>query len=126
VSPLDGRPARTLLDTSDVREPVADIVQALARHGGDRFTDARTAGPAPGPQSSPQFEVVLRGYDRQTADELIDRSHDALASPDPLVRGAARERIDGHTLTVILRGYDRGQVDAYLLRLSGALTTAAG
>jgi DivIVA domain-containing protein len=123
TSPVDGRPARRLLDCDDVREPVDEIAAALTRFGGARFVDYRAHGPAP--RADADFTVVLRGYEPVPVDELIRLARQALDSADPALRQRAKAQIEAATFVVALRGYDRGQVDAHLAELSARLASPA-
>jgi DivIVA domain-containing protein len=118
-SPVDGRPARLILDCGDVRQPAGEIAEALTRWGGGRFTDARHLGAAQ-PPGEADFTVVLRGYDQGEVDDLIRLARTALAEP-ATDRRTIKQKIGTATPTVVLRGYDRGQVDAYLTQLAASL-----
>ncbi|GAA1739525.1 DivIVA domain-containing protein [Luedemannella helvata] len=62
------------------------------------------------------FTVVLRGYDTDEVDALVERVHEAAASTDGALRAAVRAELTQPTLSVRLRGYDRIAVDDYLRR----------
>ncbi len=62
------------------------------------------------------FTVVLRGYDTDEVDALVERVHEAGASTDGALRAAVRAELSGADLPVRLRGYDREAVDDYLRR----------
>ncbi len=118
--PIDGRPARVLLEPKDVTDEPDAIAQAFASVSGGRFTDLRglvetTSGPVPG-----DFTMVLRGYAPQEVDQLI-RAAQAVGDADPEQRAAVRNRLADPAIEVVLRGYDRGQVDAHLQRLAAEL-----
>jgi hypothetical protein len=123
--PRDGRPAVELLDLGQVRESPDEVVAALTRWSGGRFTDARTVS-AGGPATAGfVFTIGLRGYDVGEVDRLVGRAQDALAQGGPAERRAARAAIEqarAAGLLVGLRGYDTGQVDAALEALCAALT----
>jgi DivIVA domain-containing protein len=67
------------------------------------------------------FTVVLRGYDRASVDDLVERAEAAAASGDPARRAALRAEVGGARPTVVLRGYDRAEVDERLRRLADQL-----
>ena len=120
-SPVDDRPCLVLLDLRDVKDSPEQVAQALARFGGDRFTDARRQ--RADRFGSPEFTVVLRGYDPARVDELIRRGRDALISSSTLERLGAKAEIEGARgkLPIVARGYDRAQVDSFLRALSAEL-----
>ncbi len=57
------------------------------------------------------FTVVLRGYDRDQVDRLLDEVDAALASSDEALQASARELLRSPDLTVVLRGYARDEVE---------------
>ncbi|SBT49262.1 hypothetical protein [Micromonospora narathiwatensis] len=123
--PRDGRPAVELLDLAQVRERPDDVVAALTRYSGGRFTDARTAPGGWSAGTAIVFAVGLRGYDKRQVDGLVGRAEEALATGDAAARRAARAEIEqarAAGIEVALRGYDVGQVDATLDALRAALT----
>ncbi|MFU8872952.1 hypothetical protein [Micromonospora sp. SL4-19] len=123
--PGDGRPAVELLDLTQVRESPDEVVAALTRFSGGRFTDARTP-PASWPAGMEiVFTTSLRGYEKRQVDRLIVRAENALAAGGPAERRAARAEIEQARAAGIepaLRGYDVGQVDRALDALCAALT----
>lgn len=121
TSPVDDRPCLVLLDLRDVTDSPEQVAQALARFGGGRFTDARRQ--RADRFGSPEFSVVLRGYDPARVDELIRRGRDALTSSSRLERLGAKAEIEGARgkLPIVVRGYDREQVDSFLSALSAEL-----
>ncbi|MFR9774791.1 hypothetical protein ACL02O_01885 [Micromonospora sp. MS34] len=123
--PVDGRPAVELLDLTQVRENPVEVVAALTRWSGGRFSDARTPAAAGYDGGDIRFARALRGYDMLAVDRLVGRAQDALAQGGPAERRAARAEIEqarAAGLEVALRGYDTGQVDAALDALRAALT----
>jgi hypothetical protein len=120
-SPVDDRPCLVLLDLRDVRDSPEQVAQALAQFGGGRFTDARRR--RADRFGSPDFTVVLRGYDPARVDELIRRGRDALTSSSTLERHGVKAEIEGARgkLPIVARGYDRDQVDSFLSALSTEL-----
>jgi RNAse (barnase) inhibitor barstar len=70
-----------------------------------------------------EFSVVLRGYDRDQVDRLIERAQAAMA--DPALRAAVRAEIAAHGMSVVVRGYDRQQVEDTLARYAAHLTSDA-
>ncbi|MCW3838943.1 hypothetical protein ONA70_02385 [Micromonospora yasonensis] len=123
--PVDGRPAVELLDLTGVRENPDEVVAALTRWSGGRFTDARTPLAARYAGADIDFTFGLRGYDVRAVDRLVGRAQDALAQGGPAERRAARAEIEqarAAGLLVALRGYNTGQVDAALDALCTALT----
>ncbi|MGW0504414.1 DivIVA domain-containing protein [Micromonospora sp. NPDC003241] len=109
-----------VLDLADVRQSPDETAAALARFGGDRFTDARQDEEGLG---SPCFDIALRGYEKRQVDDLIGRGEEALATDLPTRRSAVRAEVEAARgeLPIALRGYDMTQVDAYLKRLSAEL-----
>ncbi|NUR73560.1 MAG: DivIVA domain-containing protein [Hamadaea sp.] len=73
------------------------------------------------------FVIVLRGYDRESVDKVIQKAQEALAQPTPEVVAAAVQSIADFRAKppVVLRGYDREQVYAHLDRLSAELAGRA-
>ncbi|MDA2814576.1 DivIVA domain-containing protein [Nocardiopsis sp. RSe5-2] len=69
-------------------------------------TDDTGSGSQAAPDEAPEFDIVLRGYDRSQVQELLDRY---LRGDPSLTAG----ELTGHRLATVLRGYHRGQVDAY-------------
>ncbi|MFG2059186.1 hypothetical protein ACGFI9_34730 [Micromonospora sp. NPDC048930] len=123
--PADSRPAVELLDLTQVREHPDEVVAALIRWSGGRFTDARTLSAADLGAAEFDFTVGLRGYDIREVDRLVRRAQDALAQGGPAERRAARAEIEqarAAGLLVALRGYNTGQVDEALDLLCAALT----
>ena len=94
----------------------------------------------PVPQPLPEFDLILRGYDRRQVDELIDRANFTVAAltgtpvftPPLLLPGQSAERpqpigseeLRSATLDLALRGYDRQQVSDTLSYLAEQLTEA--
>ncbi|MEU0488468.1 DivIVA domain-containing protein [Nocardiopsis sp. NPDC006139] len=75
--------------------------------------------PVETPPPLPEFDVVLRGYDRVQVSELLDRAFATLAArtgvPSPVAVPAGTAAITADELAfarldVVLRGYDRTQV----------------
>jgi len=62
------------------------------------------------------FTVVLRGYDVDEVDAMLERIRTAMASTDGAVRASVRASLNSPELSVRVRGYDRAEVDAYLRR----------
>jgi DivIVA domain-containing protein len=62
------------------------------------------------------FTIVLRGYDVDEVNALLERIRQAVASTDRAFRGSVRDDLNQPTLGVRLRGYDRTEVDDYLRR----------
>lgn len=123
--PGDGRAAVELLDLAQVRESPDEVVAALTRWSGGRFTDARGPVAALRGGAEIDFTVSLRGYDVRAVDRLIAVGREALASGDPARRLAARaelERARAAGLLVALRGYQIDQVERALDALCAALT----
>ncbi|GAA4258485.1 hypothetical protein GCM10022255_079350 [Dactylosporangium darangshiense] len=108
---------RIVLKLDEVKQPQAQIAEALQRYAGDRFDNrmARRGDRA-------EFLVVLRGYEPGRVDNLLRRAGDALLSGDPAQRAEAREALENPDLLVAMRGYDRAQVDAHLRKLAARLT----
>ncbi len=82
-----------------------------------------TTDSAASTQDGHGFTVVLRGYDRDHVDGLIQRAADALAADSAADRSAAAALLAAPTIPTVWRGYERGQVDAQLRRLTDLLTT---
>ncbi|NES13877.1 MULTISPECIES: hypothetical protein [Micromonospora] len=123
--PRDHRPAVELLDLHQVREQPDEVVAALTRWSGGRFTDARTLSAGEFATTTFAFTRGLRGYDMREVDRLVGRAQDALAHGGDAERRAARAEIEqarAAGLEVALRGYDSAQVDAALDALCAALT----
>lgn len=123
--PRDRRPAVELLDLNQVRESPDEVVAALTRWSGGRFTDARTLSPGEFATTEFDFTRGLRGYDVREVDRLVGRAQDALARGGPAERRTARAEIEqarAAGLLVALRGYDIAQVDLALDALCAALT----
>jgi DivIVA domain-containing protein len=120
--------ARTLRDTE---RPV--VWRGYERDAVDAYTEMLRRDyllvddpPRPGEgdravPASPGFAVVLRGYDVEQVDNLIEMLQDAARSGDPQRRAEARAGLDNVTLRTAMRGYDREQVDGYLRTLLEAL-----
>jgi DivIVA domain-containing protein len=70
---------------------------------------------------TPDFTVVLRGYDREQVKALLQQVNEALMSSDPRLREVTRKAIAERTVRVRISGYDRAQVDNYLARIAQAL-----
>jgi DivIVA domain-containing protein len=62
------------------------------------------------------FPVVVRGYDVDEVDAVLERIRKAAASTDGAFRASVREELNQPALHVRLRGYDRAEVDDYLRR----------
>lgn len=120
-SPVDDRPCFVLLELNDVRESPDEVAAALARYGGNRFTDFRELTRRR--FDSPDFAIGLRGYDPARVDRLIRQGQEALASDRMLKRLGAKAEIElaRKSLPAVMRGYDRAQVDAFLDEMSTAL-----
>jgi DivIVA domain-containing protein len=65
-----------------------------------------------------QFATTFRGYDRAEVDSFVKRTHDALASDDPIRRAKAEADAQAVTFRIAWRGYDRENVDHYLRRIA--------
>jgi DivIVA domain-containing protein len=63
------------------------------------------------------FTVVLRGYDADDVDALLERVRKAAASTDQALRASVRGELIRPALRVRVRGYDRAEVEAYLRRV---------
>jgi DivIVA domain-containing protein len=118
------RPGALILKLSEVQDPVEEVAAALARFGGDRFTDhrpIRRLAPA-----AADFTVVLRGYDRSQVDVVISRAQGALSGDGAAAQREARAELEASraALRVVARGYDRIQVDAFLDQLAADLAKA--
>jgi DivIVA domain-containing protein len=61
-----------------------------------------------------EFNLALRGYDRQQVDMVVERAEKATASSDPALRAAVREQLRAPNFSVVLRGYHRHEVDSFL------------
>src|SRR5689334_10923195 len=61
-----------------------------------------------------QFSVVLRGYDPQEVDAVVQQVQGALATGDPGERAEVRRILQNLQFNVRLRGFDRVQVDTYM------------
>lgn len=120
-SPLDNRPCALLLELEDVRESPQQIVEALAQHVGDRFTDMRVLRAQR--FDKPKFTIVLRGYDTAAVDEIVQQGRNALATGNSLQRHGMRARVEAAKIPTATRGYDRAQVDATFAVLSAELAT---
>ncbi|MFI6262142.1 DivIVA domain-containing protein [Micromonospora sp. NPDC051006] len=120
-SAVDGRAGLVLLDLDDVRQKTDEVAAALARFGGDRFTDARQLRRQR--FDAPDFAVGLRGYDPVPVDALIRRGQDALMSESVIQRYQIKAEFERARagLVIAMRGYDVRQVDAFLDELSAAL-----
>ncbi|MEV1146221.1 hypothetical protein [Micromonospora sp. NPDC049799] len=120
-SPLDGRAGLVLLELDDIREPVDEVAEALARFAGGRFTNMRQLRRQR--FDTPDFTVSLRGYEPARVDELIRRAQDALVSGNALQRQGTRAELDAarEALPIALRGYFTRQVDEFLEELSAEL-----
>lgn len=120
-SPVDDRPCLVLLELHDVRESPDEVADALARFGGSRFTDFRQL--IRQHFDSPDFTIVLRGYEPAKVNPLIRQGQEALISDVMLKRFGAKAEIERarKSLPAAMRGYDRAQVDAFLDDLSAAL-----
>jgi DivIVA domain-containing protein len=62
------------------------------------------------------FTIVLRGYDVDEVNAMLERIRKAVASTDRAFRDSIRDELNHPTLGVRLRGYDRAEVDDYLRR----------
>ncbi|WP_017626109.1 DivIVA domain-containing protein [Nocardiopsis chromatogenes] len=78
-----------------------------APDGSGGASDGSGGAEAADPGEAPEFDIVLRGYDRIPVQELIER----YLRSDPALTA---EELAAPRLGVALRGYHRGQVDAYL------------
>ncbi|MGW3604381.1 DivIVA domain-containing protein [Micromonospora sp. NPDC005161] len=118
---MDDRPCLVLLELQDVREAPDEVAAALARFGGSRFTDFRQL--IRQHFDSPDFTMVLRGYDPASVNHLIRQGQEALISDVMLKRFGAKAEIERarETLPAAMHGYDHAQVDAFLDDLSDAL-----
>jgi DivIVA domain-containing protein len=62
------------------------------------------------------FKVVIRGYDVDDVDAIMERIRKAAASTDRAFRASVRGELNHPALHVRARGYDRVEVDDYLRR----------
>ncbi|MEU3305730.1 hypothetical protein ACWGSK_07065 [Nocardiopsis sp. NPDC055551] len=71
----------------------------------------------------PEFDLVLRGFDRTQVADLIELGLRALVSPESVTISAERlrELLRAPEFDVVLRGLDRGQVLDYLDLLADRL-----
>jgi DivIVA domain-containing protein len=67
------------------------------------------------------FTVVLRGYDREEVDSLVERVREALELNDVTTRAEVRELIRTTTFQRRFRGYECNEVDDYLRRMTDQL-----
>ena len=74
------------------------------------------------PLPEPEFDVVLRGYDRPQVDTVIEDALRALVSPGAATITA--DRLRAAELDVVFRGYDRNQVADYLDLLADRIDDA--
>lgn len=75
---------------------------------------------------TPDFTVVLRGYDRHQVHALLGKATAALADgADSASRASARRALRKADFTVVLRGYDRTEVDGVVQELLRDLDTPA-
>jgi DivIVA domain-containing protein len=74
-------------------------------------------------QTTPDFTVVLRGYDRRQVDALLQQAWDAIGSSDAQLRETTRRALAEPALRVRLRGYDREQVHLYLRQVAQELAS---
>jgi DivIVA domain-containing protein len=70
------------------------------------------------------FTVVLRGYDRDEVDAVMQHVNAALESDNPEVRASVRQELRDLALSVHFRGFDRKQVDEYLHQVTSQLTSS--
>ena len=70
---------------------------------------------------TPDFTVVLRGYDRDHVDHYLVKLDRVIASGDPAAIRQLREELPDITFRVRFRGYERAQVDHYLRRTAAGL-----
>ncbi|MEV4760626.1 hypothetical protein AB0J86_36745 [Micromonospora sp. NPDC049559] len=120
--PIDGRPAVRLLDLNEVRESPDEVAEALARHGGERFTDVRALQGKWVP--AVDFTVAPRGYDIASVNRLIRDLRETLLRDGPEARCAALEKISKARFEIALRGYYREQVSELLATVSRRGTAA--
>lgn len=73
-------------------------------------------------QTTPDFTVVLRGYQPAAVNTLVQQAAEALVGDDETQRATVRAALLRRDLPVGFRGYDRDQVDRYLSELAGRLT----
>jgi DivIVA domain-containing protein len=62
------------------------------------------------------FTVVLRGYDPEEVEAMLERIRRALTSNDRALRASVRTALNEPGFRIRLRGYDRAQVDDFLRR----------
>ena len=62
------------------------------------------------------FTVVVRGYDVDQVDTMLERIRKAVASTDRAFRASVSAELKHPALRVRLRGYNRIEVDDYLRR----------
>jgi len=67
------------------------------------------------------FMIVLRGYDIDQVNDLIQRANRASGSPDPAARAEMARELRHPELRTRIRGYDRAQVGQRLAMLADQL-----
>ncbi|MFW6638637.1 DivIVA domain-containing protein [Nocardiopsis algeriensis] len=73
----------------------------------------------------PEFDVVLRGYDRTQVTDAVTRAHAAVSGDSSAPHIGAAE-LAALNFDVVLRGYDRTQVGWYVDNLLTELRVAEG
>jgi DivIVA domain-containing protein len=63
-------------------------------------------------EPTPNFGIVLRGYERRQVEKYIDRVRQARQDGQPLPADGTSPKF-----TIVLRGYDREEVDEYISQL---------
>jgi DivIVA domain-containing protein len=69
-------------------------------------------------QAGPEFNVTLRGYDKQQVEAVV-RAAAAARSQDPFKLAAVRDMVRHNPFGVTWWGYSREQVDAWVATLLG-------
>lgn len=73
-------------------------------------------------QTPPDFTIVLRGYQPEAVNTLVQQAAEALASGEETQRASVRAALLRRDLPVRFRGYDRAQVDHYLSEVAARLS----
>jgi len=70
----------------------------------------------------PHFTIVLRGYQPEAVNTLLQQAAEALASEEETQRASVHAALLRRDLPVRFRGYDRDQVDHYLREMAVSLS----